>query len=68
MLTANKPTLALFIDRATHQWIVRDVDGNFWIVPAVENPWSHREPFQPVENTELEPVPGHYKYLLSLPF
>jgi hypothetical protein len=44
-----------------------DSDGNFWIVPPVDHPWDHREPFYPTEATELEPVPGHYKHMLDLP-
>ncbi len=43
-------------------------EGNFWILPSVENPWNQRQPFYPNEESELEPVPGHYKYVLSLPF
>ena len=50
---------------STQQWIVRDPEGNFWIVPSADDAWEHREPFQPTEETELEPVPGHYKYLLA---
>jgi hypothetical protein len=60
--------LALYVDRSTQQWIVRDPDGNFWIVPAIENAWENREPFQLSQDSDLEPVPGHYKYLLHLPF
>ena len=33
-----------------------------------DNPWEQRQPFTPAEETELEPVPGHYKYMLGLPF
>ena len=59
--------LALYIDRSKQQWIVRDPDGNFWMVPSDDNPWEHRQPFTPTEETELEPIPGHYKYTLGLP-
>ena len=31
-------------------------------------PLGPRQPFHPAEETELEPVPGHYKYMLGLPF
>ncbi|MCI0362145.1 MAG: hypothetical protein L0211_26995 [Planctomycetaceae bacterium] len=68
MLAVRKHEVALFVDRSTRQWIVRDPEGNFWIVPSVENAWDHREPFHPVEDTDLEPIPGHYKYLFRLPF
>jgi hypothetical protein len=66
MLTLRKQ--ALFVDRQSQQWVVRDPEGNFWIVPSVENAWDHRQPFQPTEESDLEPVPGHYKDMLGLPF
>jgi len=59
--------LSLYIDRSNQQWIVRDPDGNYWTVPSDDNPWDHRQPFYPTEETELEPIPGHYKYTLGLP-
>ena len=69
MLTFSKHMVALFVDKSRQQWIVRDPDGNFWIVPSGENPWDHREPFDPSgDDIELESVPGHYKYMLDLPF
>jgi hypothetical protein len=37
------------------------------MVPSGENYWDRRRPFQPTEDTELEPVPGHYTYMLGLP-
>jgi len=68
MISEKKRLAALFVDRFSNQWVVRDPEGNFWIVPSVENGWDHREPFYPTEETELEPVPGHYIYMLDLPF
>ena len=68
MLKSRKQSMALFVERASRQWIVRDPDGNFWLLPSTENPWDYRQPFFPAEETELEPVPGHYKYMLGLPF
>lgn len=60
---------AIFVDRAcTEHWIVRDPEGNFWIVPSVDNAWECRQPFDLTKETELDPVPGHYKYMLGLPF
>jgi hypothetical protein len=47
--------------------VVRDADGDFWALPAAENPWDHRRPFVPDDDSELEPVPKHYKYMLGLP-
>jgi hypothetical protein len=68
MLTIRKQVVNLFVDRTSQQWIVRDPDGNFWTVPAVDDAWEHREPFEPSADMDLEPIPGHYKYLLGLPF
>lgn len=67
MFTLRQQALALFVDRATHQWVVRDGDGRFWVVPTVEDAWEHREPFGPTDDTNLEAIPGHYKYLLQIP-
>ena len=68
MLVTEKRAIAIFVDK-THRehWIVRDADGDFWIVPPVENPWANRQAFEPTDSTELEPVPGHYIYMLGLP-
>jgi hypothetical protein len=68
MTTLRKSLVAVFADRASRQWIVRDPDGNYWLVPSVPDPWDHRRPFQPTEETDLQPVPGHYKDTLGLPF
>jgi hypothetical protein len=68
MTTTGKPVVGLFVDRSCQQWIVRDPQGSFWMLPSVEHPWDQRQPFQPTAETELEPVPGHYKDLLELPF
>ena len=67
MLTASKPVVALFVDKTTRQWIVRDSEGNYWSLPSTDKPWDERQPFSPAEETELEPLPGHYKYMLGLP-
>lgn len=67
MLTVRKQSIGIFVDRSTRQWVVRDGDGNYWLLPAGDNPWDDRRPFSPSEDTDLEPVPGHYKYLLGLP-
>jgi hypothetical protein len=68
MLTVRKQVMALYVERSSGQWIVRDTEGNFWSVPLTDNPWDDRRPFAPAEDTELEPVPGHYKYMLGLPY
>ena len=67
MLAVRQQVLALYVDRPTQQWIVRDPDGKFWVVPPVDNAWDQRQPFNPTGDTDLEPIPGHYKYLLHLP-
>ena len=67
MITERKQATALYVDRSTRQWVVRDPEGNFWAVPPTDNPWDDRQPFAPAEETELEPVPGHYKHMLGLP-
>ena len=67
MTEGRRSTLALYVDRSSQQWIVLDPQGQFWILPAnAENAWNHRQPFYPTEETELEPIPGHYKYMLGL--
>jgi hypothetical protein len=68
MNAVKKRLVALFVEKSSRQWVVRDPEGNFWIVPSVENGWDHRQPFHPTEESELESVPGHYRYMLNLPF
>ena len=68
MLAVRKHVVVLYVNRSTQQWVVRDPEGSFWSVPSTEDGWDRREPFQPAEETDLEPIPGHYKYLLRLPF
>jgi hypothetical protein len=68
MRTLRKQGTTLSVDRSSQQWIVLDQEGNFWIVPSAENPWDHRQPFQPSGGTDLEPIPGHYKSMLGIPF
>lgn len=69
MIFSSSRTAAIFVDRScTEHWIVRDPDGHFWIVPSADNAWDFRQPFEPTEETELQPVPGHYLSMLDLPF
>lgn len=68
MTTLTRTKVMLYIDRTTKQWVVRDPDGNFWLVPSGDDGWEQRQPIEVSENSELEPVPGHYKYMLGLPF
>jgi hypothetical protein len=60
--------VSIYVDRSKQQWVVRDYDGNLWIIPPIEDAWEHRQPFLPTDETDLEPVPGHYKVMLGLPF
>jgi hypothetical protein len=67
--TPSRPAAAIYVNRAcTDHWVVRDPDGNFWIIPPVPDAWEARRPFYPDEDTELNPVPGHYLFMLGLPF
>ncbi len=66
MLAVRK--LSLYSDRSSQQWVVRDPEGNYWVVPAADDAWDQRQPFYPTEQTELEPIPAHYKYTLGLPY
>jgi hypothetical protein len=68
MPTGRKQVTGIYVDRSTGSWVVRDADGNLWVLPLTDNPWDDRRPFSPAEEAELEPVPGHYKNLLGLPF
>ena len=69
MISTPARKAAIFVDRSCKDyWIVRDPEGNFWIVPPGENAWERRRPFSPTEETELESVPGHYRFTLGLPF
>jgi hypothetical protein len=68
MTALGKQLVALFVDRSCQQWIVRDPEGSFWSLPTVEHPWEQRQPFHMTAETDLEPVPGHYKDMLGLPF
>lgn len=59
--------MSLYVDKGLpDHWIVRDTDGRFWIVPTVVGAWKKREPFQPSEDAELQPVPAHYLYMLDI--
>ena len=68
MLATTNRLVMLYVDKASQRWIVRDLQGQLWSLPPIDNPWDERQPFTPAEETELEPVPGHYKSMLGLPF
>jgi hypothetical protein len=67
MIATRKPAMSLYVDKQHPEcWIVRDREGRFWVVPPGEDAWARRELFHPGEEAELEPVPGHYLYMLGL--
>ncbi|MFO0800918.1 MAG: hypothetical protein U0804_25920 [Gemmataceae bacterium] len=68
MLTERTHPVAVYADRAGGQWVVRDGAGEFWLLPHTDNPWRDRRPFEPADDSDLEPVPGHYRGLLGLPY
>jgi hypothetical protein len=69
MLPLRGQVVSLFVDKSNQQWVVQDPEGDFWVLPSIENPWDHREPLDPAtEGIDLEPIPGHYKYMFDLPF
>jgi hypothetical protein len=63
----RRTEVRIYVDRKSEQWIVLDPEGNFWSLPSSEKPWDDRQPFTPAEETELDPVPGHYKFILGIP-
>ena len=67
MRAEKNRVVALYAEKASQQWIVRDDEGNFWSLPNTDNAWDERRPYTPSEWTDLEPVPGHYKDMLGLP-
>ena len=67
MLAVRRQVVAIYVDKVSQQWVVRDAEGNFWILPSTDNPWSDRQSFTPNDEAELESVPGHYRYMLCLP-
>ena len=52
MTISAKQAVGLFVDPSYPQWIVRDPDGNFWILPSVEYPWDQRQPYFPTAETD----------------
>lgn len=67
VLTVQKPTVTLFVDKNSKQWIVRDLEEKLWIIPSVDKAWEHRQPFELTEETQLEVVPAHYMVMLGIP-
>lgn len=66
MMIARKQSTSLYVDRGTGRFVVLDSDGDYWTLPTAQNAWDLREPFSPNDETDLESVPGHYKYMLGI--
>ncbi len=66
MLTISPRVVAIYVDRRSRQWVVRDDQGNLWTLPQTETPWDDRELYSSSDETTLDPIPGHYFYLLRL--
>ncbi len=68
MHASRRPAISLYVDRRSpDHWVVRDHQGRFWTVPPGANAWDRREVFEPTDQAELEPVPGHYLYMIDIP-
>lgn len=67
MVIIRKRKLYLFVDRSSGRWVVQDPDGVFWIIPVLDQAWEHRVLFIPTDESQLEPVPEHYRYVIGLP-
>lgn len=67
MFVVRTHRIEIYVDRVSQQWVVRDSEGEFWVLPNVENPWEKRQRYVPNPEQDLEPIPGHYKYILGLP-
>lgn len=66
--TIARRTVALYVDRESRQWVIRDPQGEFWSLPSGDGGWMRREPYHLSEESTLESVPGHYRHMLNLPF
>jgi hypothetical protein len=47
---------------------VRCPEGKYWVLSGEGSLWENRRPFEPAPDSDLEPVPWHYKDMLGLPF
>lgn len=66
MVDAKIQKLYLYVDKVSRRWVVQDADGVYWTIPDTENPWEHKQRLERTDETELEPIPNHYKYMLGL--
>jgi hypothetical protein len=64
----RRHNFAIFVDRSSQRWFVLDPQGQFWMVPVEEeDAWNQRQLCYPTDEMDLEPIPGHYKYMLGIP-
>ncbi len=69
MVSTSNSKAAIYVDRTcTKHWIVRDPDGIYWLVPSGNDAWDARLPYRLTEESELQPIPGHYLAHVGLPF
>jgi hypothetical protein len=66
MVALKERVAALYVDRATQKWVVRDREGNLWTLSPGENAWEDRLPFELIDENELEILPVHYIFMLGL--
>jgi hypothetical protein len=66
MVESLTTVTALYVDRLTQQWVVRDGEGQFWSL-AGNGDWEQRRPFTLTMDHSLEPVPRHYLSQLQRP-
>src|SRR6516165_147372 len=58
MISTPSRMAAIFVDRScTEHWIVRDPEGNFWIVPSVANAWNAVGLSNPPKQPNSKPSP-----------
>ena len=68
MVATQKPVMGLYVDKTCPEfWIVRDYQGSLLVKYRPGRTPGARPAFQPTEETELEPIPGIYMYVLGLP-
>lgn len=68
MLTEKRELVSIYVEPSKRRWVVRDPDGHLWAVDSSTDGWDRRELYELTDDSELVPVPGHYRYMLQLPF
>jgi len=57
MITVRRSTVALFVERSAQQWVVRDPDSKFWIVPSSKTPGTIGNRSTPPKRRSLNRFP-----------